>query len=775
MNKQDEVIVHTDLERDLGVDSVIEMIKRHCAEITHPYLDELKPFFERAELVSHFSRLTEMSDMFSGKGRVTQNTARRIEGLKNLEIGNFVLEVSDLSVLRDNFRLVGEIMGFFRENEQYPALRCTFTELFIGEEISKRLSRLLNQYGELRDDATPELRQVRNEIRSLSSELEKFYQHYFRNHDFTDMFQDKIITVRNGRKVVLVKKEFKHKFPGVIHDESASRESVFMEPLEALQMNNNLRELELSEEREIRRILLEFTDYLRSHQAELARNQELLAYWELLQGLTSYLWSVKAVIPQMTDRKGVTLLEAVHPLIKGNPVPQNLYLGEKYKILVLSGPNAGGKTVALKTFGLQSYLGLSGIPVNAKQAELGFFDEVLIDIGDRQSIENSLSTFSAHLVRIRQILEKVTADSLVLIDEIGAGSSPDESQALSCALLEELADRGCLAVVTTHYRQVIELAETRAEICNASLHFDILSLEPTYRIIYGEPGFSFGLVMAEKYGLPAKIVSRAKSLLEVDLIDYQAKVTELKEKLSNLAQMEREKDLELKKAEELRLKLEQELGELKKTEKKRIADLMSRKEVELDRVLEELRLELEIVAESKGKGEHILRGKVKQAREQLRREADVLPHPRELETGLMVKIRNVTSPGEIVGISGEMLDVLVENLKFQCARNDVLEILGKKDKPLGFSDGTGLLRKKMSFRGNLDVRGKRVEEAIEMVRSLLSDAVAVDGRKVEIIHGVGEMILRRAIWDYLGEDRTVKRFYEAPLGEGGKGKTIVEL
>ncbi|MDD5091174.1 MAG: Smr/MutS family protein, partial [Candidatus Wallbacteria bacterium] len=759
-----------DLERDLGVTAVKEQLKQYCAPLTHENLGHLGPFSSMDDLISHFKRLSELDACYSRTGSFASHTACGIERLPRLCIGNFAFDIQELAGLRNNLELAAEVLRITADAGS--CLNGCFAALFEGTAIVAAVNRVINNRGELRDDASTELRRIRKDLADTSTRLDSFYQHYFRNSAYDGMFREKIITVRNGRRVMLVRKEFKNRFPGVIHDESSTKESVFMEPLEALEMNNDLRSLEIAEQREIARILTEVTDIARPDASPLMCNQELLTYWEQLCGMTLYLHQCAAVIPEITEGRCILLEGALHPQIGKNGVPQNLSLDADSRMLVISGPNAGGKTVALKTIGLSAWMALSGLPVPAARAVIGWLDSILLDIGDRQSIENSLSTFSSHLVSLRDILDRAGDRSLILIDEVGSGSSPDESQALACAVLEEILHRGSLAVVTTHYRRVMEMAEQLEGMVNASLQFSLKTLEPTYRITYGEPGYSYGLAIAKRFGIPDHVLERAKNYVELDLIEYQTRLADLREKLQQTRAEGEQTKRELAAAEELRRRWELQIEDLKKTQKEKIRDLVRIKERELDDIIEGLKVQLHQVAQEKGRGEHILRSKVHEIRSVLIEEKKEPPgDPVQVSPGMEARIRGMKHWGTVLKVESGFAEIAVDSLKMRCPVSEIAQARAKTEERQSSVMFTGMLQKKLDFRRELDLRGKRMEPAIEALREFISDAVAVDEHKLGIIHGVGELILRNAVWEYLSTDAAVKRYYEAGTGDGGRGKT----
>jgi len=764
---------------DLEFYEITKRIKKYCPEISYLLIDRLSMYSSLDDLKSHFNRLLEMSELNSNGDIVTELTAKPLNRLNKLEIADFVFEISELADIRNNLKISGNIIHYFKKTNMYSELKKVFNSLFYDEDLIRKLNSIINKNDELREDATPELSKIFSEERMISRKIEDFYSRMFKTSKWSRMFMEEIVTFRNGRKVVLIKKEFKNQFPGVIHGESASGETIFMEPLDALIQNNRLRELEILKEHEINKLLRKMSISLSNYIDELRNNQDLLAYWEYLNGLCTFMEIDNAIIPSLNNKGIISIINAIHPLIKKKAVPINIKLGDGYSSLIISGPNAGGKTVALKTLGLFVCMAMCGIPVHASFADICFISRICVDIGDKQSIENNLSTFTSHIDNLKEILSNINNKSLILIDEIGSGSSPEESQALACSILKELSLKGCLTAVTTHYRAVIEFAEKSDDMLNASLEFDHEKLIPTFNIVYGKPGFSFGLKIAEKYGLPVHIIKRAKEYIDTTFLIFnekiknleikEAKARELKEKYQKLYSEYSDKSKEL----------DEKIYRFKSESKEKIRKLLERKEKEIDSIKEELRNELRKVSFKKGKGEHILREKINKYKKIIRDEKreDRNIDYKLIVPGARIRIYESKSIFKIDEVKEGRIYMSSGNVKMSCSFEEVVEIVEKlkNNDKMQVNISSQIISKKAVFKPEIDVRGKRREEALSMVDKLISDAVAVDYDKVSIIHGRGTYILKKSISEFLRENKNVKSFKDAEYNDGGSGKTIVIL
>lgn len=763
------------LKKSVDFDSLTKILKNYCPEIIHEYIENLSPI-PKDSIEEHFIKLFEIMNIYSEKGSVTSRYTKKIPGLERLNIDNFILSIDAIIAIKENLLLIKELKQFFNKVEQFPALKKMISQLFYSKDLILKINFVFNEYGEIKDTASNELKKIRKHLKELKNNINNLYKKIFKNPVYNSMIREHIITIKNNRHVIPIKKEFKNRFPGIIHGESNTLKTIFMEPIDALNINNEINNLINLEKKEIEKILRELTYEIKKNTNELLNNQNILKYWEYLAGLSRFCFEKKAIIPKINYKNTIILKECIHPLLDSRAIPQDIIMEEEIKLLVFSGPNAGGKSVALKTIGLWAYAFKCGIPIISKSATLPYFDKILIDIGDQQSIENNLSTFTGHIKNICYILKNTNHNSLILIDEIGVGSSPEESEALAVGILHELLKKNAKIAVTTHYKKVIEFAENNIVSKNASLEFDIKNLKPLFKIYYNKPGFSYGVLIAEKYGIPREVIKKANSVLEKSFVDYRNLLIQLRKKEDELNILQKKLDKKSNSLKTLENELKNYKNELKNKIKKQMDKLIEKKQNELDNILNELRLELKNVIKEKGKNEHKLREKIKKISLQLSNSNEKIRNL-NIKIGDYIKIKGANDIFKVIEKKGDKL--LIKNNKFSinCKIKKVTEIVNepiRKTKSINITSDI-IFQKRLTFSNTIDVRGKKSDETIELISHFISDALAIGEKRVSIIHGIGELKLKDAVWKYIKENFKIKRIYHPPHYEGGIGKTIIEF
>jgi DNA mismatch repair protein MutS2 len=672
------------------------------------------------------------------------------------------------------------------EQETIPMLMELAEMLPELKQLEDEIRQVVDDNGDIRDSASPELRRIRGEKRAQQARIKERLESIIRTPSYQKMLQDPIITQRNDRYCVPVKVEYRGSFDGIVHDQSASGSTLYIEPAPVVRLANDLRELQIKEEREIQKILQQLSASVGQHAGELQDGQEALAELDFIFAKTAYARELRAVRPHMNDQGIVRVKRARHPLIDPDVVvPSDLRLGEDFILLVITGPNTGGKTVTLKTFGLLTLMAMSGLHVPADEdSVLSTFDEVFADIGDEQSIEQSLSTFSSHMTNIVQILNQVDFRSLVLFDELGAGTDPTEGAALAMSILDFLKERGVRTVATTHYSELKAYAYNEPNAINASVEFDVQSLRPTYRLLIGVPGRSNAFAISERLGLRQDIIERAKSRLTTEEVAVDELIRKL-EQNQHIAAQEREK------AEALRRELEQLRDEFEKEkqafykQKDRImerAEEEARKAVqkaerEASEIVEELR---RIAAEERGQiKEHRLielrkelEGKVPKLKKEAKK-PKAKPADRPLQVGDHVSVVHLGQKGHILEIKDDQVLVQIGMIKTK-VKKDQLELLPPEKEPTRTVVGRKQSEpKRVSLE--IDLRGATVEEGIHALDKHIDDAILAGLGTVHVIHGKGTGALRAGIQEYLKTHRQVKSFRYGVEGEGGNGVTVVTL
>ncbi|HLS90880.1 MAG TPA: endonuclease MutS2 [Limnochordia bacterium] len=655
--------------------------------------------------------------------------------------------------------------------------------------IEKEVGRCIDQEGNVVDHASERLAQIRGRLRRLRQRVREHLDALIRSPRMQKFLQEPIITFRGGRYVVPVKQEYRGEVPGIVHDQSASGATLFIEPLGAVELNNQIREAEGEEEQEVERILTALSALVAKAGETLIFTIEIAAELDFIFAKAHLASEWRAVRPELNERGVIRLYQARHPLLQGEVVPIDVHVGDEFTALVITGPNTGGKTVTLKTIGLFALMAQAGLHLPADPgSEMGVFRHVFADIGDEQSIEQSLSTFSSHMSNIVSILKRADAGSLVLLDELGAGTDPTEGAALAIALLEHLIQRGCRVVATTHYSELKHFAYTHPKARNASVEFDVETLRPTYRLLVGVAGHSNAFAIAARLGLDPKIIARAREEIGQQERRVDEAIRSVEVDRSTAARERREAELLKKRYLELSQKYHEAFERLKASreavleEARREAKaLLARAQREADELLGRLR---------KAGGGPDLEEEAARARARFSQwlqeleEPEPAPvaeegvDPKELRAGMMVRIRTFGQVGEVLEVSptGKVL-VQAGPMRVSVDATDlVIERAVKSDQePAAKSPVQVSLQKATELKSELDLRGLLVSEALDQVDKYIDDAILSGATRVRIIHGKGTGALRDAVRKFLENHPRVSGFRFADPAEGGTGVTVVEF
>ena len=706
------------------------------------------------------------------------------------------LTTEEVVILRRALTAVGNMVGFVmnRSEEQYPRLRKRSESVCVFPDVVRRINQLVDDEGQIRDGASPQLVMIRRSIREHEGQVSKRLNQVLNNAKRAGIVDaEAMISIRDGRAVIPVSAGNKRKLNGFIHDESATGKTFYIEPVEVVELNNQLKELEYAERREIVRLLTEFPEELRPDAEPIASAGEYLAEMDAVRAKARWAIENGAGKPIVSTDDRLVLRHAFHPLLaqtlkreKKELVPLDMQLDKQKHILVISGPNAGGKSVCLKTTGMVQYMFQCGFPVTAgEMSELPIFESICLDIGDEQSIEQSLSTFSSHMVNIVEILETLDFESLVLFDELGAGTDPQEGAALAIAILDEVHTRGAKVIATTHYPELKAYGYNKEGVINASVEFDVETLSPTYRLLIGVPGRSNAFEISTKLGLSDRIIRNARGMVGVESNKVENMIASLE-----TSRREAEKDWEeaeayLKNAERLHKDLQKEMKEyyekkdaLIEKAKQEARELVSQAEKEAEGIISDLRkLRLEKNAEVK---EHELieaRRKLTEAKPELTkqvRRSGTSTGERTLKPGDEVKVLSFNQKGTLLEkVSDNEWNVQMGILKMKVKEKD----LEFKSSPKPVETRTIASVKGRDFHVNLelDLRGERYESALARVEKYIDDALLAGYPRVSIIHGKGTGALRQGVRDYLKNHRSVKSMRFGEASEGGTGVTVVEL
>ena len=697
------------------------------------------------------------------------------------------IEIFELTRLLD---FAGELrFVLIAARERYPRLAAYGDAIADLREIAHQLRGKILSDGTLADDASVALGRLRREAEKQRRLIEESLARFLRAHHEDGTLQENFVTIRNDRFVVPVVTGRERKVDGVIHGSSGSGASVFVEPLETIHLNNELVHLHEEELREVHRLLREFTGRLRAHAQEIASTAAAIGRLEMLFVKAEFAMEFHCSIPRLSPEGTRTLIlrEARHPLLEDifrpqrkKVVPVTLKLEGDTKTLLISGPNTGGKTVALKTVGLLALMTHAGLPVPAVEAEFPEFDQVLADIGDHQSLEQSLSSFSSHILAIRSMLEQATCDSLVLVDELGRATDPEEGGALGIVVLESFRRRGTFTLASTHLTAMKVYGASTTGVLNGSMGFDDSTLAPTYELRLGAPGKSAGLDIASRLGLDSSLIEEARSKMtstERDISQFLAKLhdrlREIEEQAQHLAATEQALDAREKSLEQSWER--KYLAKIREVEQQASA-LASQFEKRAQSVLEELNQKARtpksqaVVAKTKREYSEAVQAIAPQS-------AAPATSALKLAEGVRVRIKGMRQPATVRRLMpAEMVEVDAGFLKMQVPVSDIEEVLSPVDKParpsgIGFKQGPSF---EGSFR-EINLIGQRAEAAVDQVDKLLDSAVLAQVDRIRIVHGHGMGILKRAISDLLKTNPHVEKFYIAPPEEGGSGATIVEL
>ncbi len=704
------------------------------------------------------------------------------------------LTTGELLQIANTLRIIRTVKEWHsRFSSVNTTLDSYFSGLVSNKYLEERITSSIISEDEISDNASPALSDIRRKIRTASSKAREVLDKIIHSSSYIKYLQDAIVTQRDGRYVVPVRSECRNNVPGLVHDTSSSGATVFIEPMGVVQANNDIKMLKSKEEDEIERILFELSASAGDFADSIIHSYKNLASLNLIFAKANLAYSMKATMPIMNDRGIVNLKQARHPLInKDSVVPVDISLGGDFDTLVVTGPNTGGKTVTLKTLGLLTLMAMCGLLVPCgDNSELSVFRRVLVDIGDEQSIEQSLSTFSAHMTNIIQILKLANAGSLCLIDELGAGTDPVEGAALAIAILEKLRERHAKIASTTHYAELKEFALNTEGVENGSCEFDVVTLKPTYRLLIGVPGKSNAFAISKRLGMDAEIVERASELVSNENRQFEDVVEKLEKRRQSLEKQLENANRLTAKANTEKQKAENEIKRAKENAEREIERarqeaqrIISRTRAQADKLVEELnkaRKEKELSADA--------RSKLKKNIDQMEAHADPVrlkntpdeeyKLPRPLKVGDTVLIYDIDKNATVLAPPTKDGQVLVQAGIIK-TRVDIknLRLLKSqiKPKPSKFSS-TRNVPSRMDVRPEteIDVRGETGFDAVNIVDKAIDNAVLSGVGKLTIIHGKGTGVLRREINQYLRTNKAVKSHRLGVFGEGEDGVTIVEL
>lgn len=832
------MIYPQNFEQKIGFDTIRHLLKGKCLSTLGEERVDNMAFSEsyneiqcRLEETVEFIRIIQEEDDFPD-----QHFFDVRPSLKRIRVEGMYLEEQELFDLRRSLETIRDIVRFLQRSSDeeekeasspYPYLRELAGDIIVFPQLISRINNILDKFGKIKDNASSELLRIRRELASTTGSISRSLNAILRSAQ-TEGYVDKDVTptMRDGRLVIPVAPGLKRKIKGIVHDESATGKTVFIEPAEVVEANNRIRELEGEERREIIRILMEFSGTVRPQVPAILQSYEFLAEIDFIRAKSLFSIQIKGIKPALENTQILDWTTAIHPLLQlslakhgKKVVPLDIELHKGQRILIISGPNAGGKSVCLKTVGLLQYMLQCGmlVPMH-ERSHAGIFSSIFIDIGDEQSIEDDLSTYSSHLTNMKIMMKSCNERSLILIDEFGGGTEPQIGGAIAEAVLKRFNEKRTFGVITTHYQNLKHFAEDHEGVVNGAMLYDRHLMQALFQLQIGNPGSSFAVEIARKIGLPEEVIADASEIVGSEYINADKYLQDIvrdkrywETKRQNIRKREKQMEDTIAKYEKEIQELEKSRKEILKKAKSDAEQLIqesnavientirSIKEAQADKERTRLaRQELTDFKEQiddldKQSDEDKIARKMERLREKQERKKDkknqkaantstpTTPKVRPIEVGSTVKIKGQTGVGEVLSISGKNAMVMFGMIK----TNVKLERLERTDAPVQKTIAKStfvssetqdrVYEKKLSFKQDIDVRGMRGDEAIQAVTYFIDDAILIGVSRVRILHGTGNGILRTLIRDYLSGVAGVSHFQDEHVQFGGAGITVVDL
>jgi len=788
----------TNIEEKLGFEDIRNRLKERCLSNLGVLRVDKMRFINDYEKVNRyidqtveFKSILESEDSFPTNNFIDVSNALK----KSNAEGAFLSERELLDICYSLKAILKSIDFLTKRKGEYPSLCDLSDSIDFDQTLADEIEEKIDKEARVKDHASPELRKIRSNLKSGYSRVKKLIDKIFKEASGSGYVPEGFtMTVRDGRMVIPIAAEHKRKIKGFIHDESSTGNTVFLEPTAVLEGNNELRELENAEKREVAKILTALTDRVRLNLPELKKAYNFLGNIDFIRAKAVFSQKLDATKPKLSDKPQIYWQLALHPLLflsykeaNREVVPLSLALDNAQKIIVISGPNAGGKSVCLKTVGLLQYMLQCGllIPVDP-DSKAGVFDKIFIDIGDEQSLDNDLSTYSSHLTNMKYFLRNSSSETLILIDEFGTGTDPQFGGAIAEAILDKLRVSGCMGVITTHYSNIKHYAEEGDGIINGAMKFDMKKLEPLYQLEVGKPGSSFSLEISRKIGLDQQVLDYAKNLIGSERVDVDELILKLEKQHQEIAK----RDKDLKESEQKVKSLEQKYSSLYEELEKNKKEILSKAKGEASDLLKKTNREIEkTIRHIKENKAH--KGETKKARERLDELKERVnkkdnnnkniaqPKSGPVEIGCQVKLKDNDVVGEVLSIKGKDVEVKMGGLKSFVKLNRLIKVGGPENNKQKFTKkrtrGFDIAQKRAHFNSTLDLRGKRAEEALPMVDKFIDDALLFNNGEVKILHGKGNGILKDLIRQHLKGAPYIETMKDEHIEHGGAGITVVNF
>jgi len=810
------LIYPNNFETKIGFDKIREMLKKRCLSSRGEFYASAMRFSNKHDLV--FRMLTQTNEfrevLMMESGFPARNFFDLTEVVKHLQLDGTTINEEELFDMSSSLLSIFQIKKFIHQRaDKYPELKKLDSLLYLEESILQEFQAIIDEKGRIKDNASEKLYNIRKSLLKLNASIRNKIQNTLREAKKMGWAkEDAEITIRNGRAVIPLHAANKRSIKGFVHDESKTGQFVYLEPMELFETNNEIRELELAERQEIARILLEFSKMLREHSEELLDAYKYMGIIDFIRAKALLATEMQAVKPVLNQGQSFIWREARHPLLffshkekQKEVVPLDIALNEEQRILVISGPNAGGKSVCLKTVGMLQYMLQCGLLIPLREnSEVGLFQNLFIDIGDEQSIENDLSTYSSHLLNIHNFVKHANAKSLFLIDEFGTGTEPAIGGAIAEAALEELNRKKAYGVITTHYSNLKAMATPDNGMVNAAMMFDTKELKPLYRLKIGRPGSSFAFEIARKIGLDERLLKRAqeKSGRKEINFDQRLQEVELEKELVERKSRELQATDEalstlVEKYESLKAQLDAEKRAIINQAKKEAKEILKGANRSIERAVKEIResgadkeklKEVRQQIEREKAGLQVKKQKqesssklVTSTKEDKKQNSDVSVLGTVPKIGDTVRVIGQTTVGVLEQIKGKNALVSFDSLRVSVAFAKLEKVkVQKQVAKSGMRKEYGRIMKDiheraLNFNPNVDLRGKRADEVIAFVKSWIDEAILIGVKELEILHGTGNGILRSIIREYLASVNEVQSFNDAHVDRGGAGKTLIVL
>lgn len=750
-------------------------------------IDDLPFYTNKAELEIELSILKETIDF------ITIESIIELAGLKDISReldllkieGNYISSEKYLWILnflRISRTLKSTIAQKNRDSyDKYTRLKNLTENLYADKILEHNIDITIDEHGEVKDSASVTLKKIRKDIRVNEERVRKTLAKILKNLSEKEYSQEDIVTQRDGRLVIPVKAENKRKVNGIIHNASTTGATVFIEPTESIELNNEITELQFKEKREIQKILIELSRQIAVHHEELKANCEILAEVDFLQAKARYALEIGGSAPVISEN--INLINSYHPVLLQNHkraevVPLNVAIGEDYFTLVITGPNAGGKTVALKTVGLIQLMFQSGLFVPADEySNLKLFSKIFVNIGDEQSLDNDLSTFSSHLLALKDVLDNADDNSLILVDEICSGTDPNLGSALSSSLIKEFTERKSFSIVTTHIGELKKFAYSTPGVRNASLEFDYKTLSPNFKFVIGVPGQSFTFEIAQKFHYPERLLEEAKQYADKDDTKIEDLIKELNESKQKYEKLKSNNDIENSRLKSLVSLYEKRNTEIEQNKK----DLLKSAKLEADKIVRDANKLIESTIKQIKEAKDV---PIKEIKEQFKTEAAKLTDVtefieekqsnEEIKIGDFVKIKDSYSAGEVMDISKNTVSVNINGLIMKAKLSDLERTSKKSARDIEYSSSSVEFNEKPATN-RLDLRGKYSSEIADMIEEFIHEAKQSNFKEVSIVHGKGSGKLRDEVKKILSKTSGIASYRLGNWNEGDMGVTIVEL